>query len=245
MIQLRIVRRWNIWNITKSTCEKHVSIWRAQTVIDIYQLVQGHRSSQWVFIQRREKGRSLLAFCFYLGNKDREEGSQRMFLIVKIVLILQFDEGEGKLSNGLSIPETLLVKDGVGDPHDELILYRSVALRANLSYVRHLDQSEGRRGLRFSNTLITALGLKFVQLVFPSRRCSRQASCRRRKICWKVKKLLSVESIINIPSGSRSAAARQVHPVMKLGGWWASFWNKVKIKVSALNNTINIYWIII
>ena len=95
-----------------------------------------------------------------------------MFLIVKIVLILQFDEGEGKLSNGLSIPETLLVKDGVGDPHDELILYRSVALRAYLSYVRHLDQSEGRRGLRFSNTLITALSLKFVQLVFPSRRCS-------------------------------------------------------------------------
>ena len=51
-----------------------------------------------------------------------------MFLTVKIDLILQFDEGEGKLSNGLSIPETLLVKDGVGDPHDELILYRSVAL---------------------------------------------------------------------------------------------------------------------
>ena len=88
------------------------------------------------------------------------------------------------------------MEDGVGDPHDELVLDRSVALRADFPNVRHLVANERRerRFEIFSNTLITALSLKFVQLVFPSRRV---AADRHSRLAEEVEMLKSEETFIS------------------------------------------------
>ena len=69
------------------------------------------------------------------------------------------------------------------------------------------------RGGRFSNTLITALGLKFVQLVFPSRRELQPREDERERqppveMLKSEETFISFQSIINIPGWRRSTAGR-------------------------------------